>query len=264
MRRFRRKFRGLWLPVYGNGANQNEQDFVQGSAGTFGVPTNGAITWDAFPVTFDYTESAYLAQTAALGPSPSLQDITAGNEWRLRRIVGKHHIGYTCTAGTVEVPVMCPAVEVASGYIVCKTDEEGDPTTDFDEVNPLIQESAEDPWIWRRKWILSNPVTRPGSGGFAPPTDDIGRALFYQAIAWPYNTAGYGSVLDGPHVDAKTKRSILRQERLFCVIAARIWNPDLSQVHFNPSIPGLVTYNIEQRLFGALSTNRGNRRNASR
>lgn len=262
MRRYRRrKQRGLWLPVYGNQTNSALTDNAIGAKGVLSVDGTGQIFWDAFAVTFDYTESAYNAQAGNLGGLPTLRDIVDGNEWSLRRIVGKFFCGMGQTF-TGDYTYQIPAVELAAGYLVCKTDEEGDATTDFDEVNPLVQESAEDPWIWRRKWILTL-----GKAGVTP-VPGTGTAERYwfeaiQAVGLP-STANYNSVADGPHIDQKTNRRIHRQERLYFVLASRVWNPLSGTNVFDAAAPVDLWYNLDHRLFGSLGSTRGNRKNASR
>lgn len=261
MRRFRRKRRGgIWLPVYGNSVNGASTDFVAGGQSIVPVADSGAVIVEAVPVTFDYTESAWQTQSGAL--TNTLHDIVSGQEWRLRRIVGKLHAVHATripeTNGTTAA-----ATEFAAGYMVLKTDEEGDPLTDLNEVNPLIQESADDPWIWRRKWILGNSSINV-FGYFNEPTDPVGKMVYQMGkYAWPYATANYNSVADGPHIDQKTNRVIHRQERLFLIMATRIYNPTGQTIGpYSEESDVYVTY--DHRFFGSLSFNRGNRRNASR
>lgn len=253
-RRFgrRRKPRVAWLPTFGY--NQ----YVEWGAGPapgieldleFSDTTPGeAVLWDAFPLTFDYTESA----TATAGTAENtLRDIVQGNEWRLRRIVGKAFIG---TWSGNFTSVFTANMDVALGFIVCKTDDDGTPQTDFDYVNPLSQDAMEDPWIWRRRWMLnpSPQYSNNAENRFLPP-----------AWGFPRSTAEYGSVADGPHIDAKTARVIHRSERLFAVLAARRWaaNSNPATEYGDMGIKGVLDY----RLLGSLrSSSYGNRGNASR
>lgn len=212
-----------------------------------------AVAWDAFPLTFDETEDS---ETAQADPAKrTLRDIVQGNEWRLRRIVGKSFI--VAAPNTALGATTSALVDVALGFMVCKTYDDGAPLTDFNEVNPLAQDSMEDPWIWRRRWLL-NPY-----GNVVPITPaDGGRA--FQPFIWgfPNSTAGYGSVADGPHIDAKTARVIHRQERLFGVLAAR-----RSFLAMTPTTVGDYTVRmlLDYRLLGGLRGQAyGNRGNTSR
>lgn len=271
-RRFRRRRRtGLWIPVIGNFNQQNSEDAIIGIQGYTPVTNDGLITVTADEVTFDYNYNSATVQSTATDFSPNLHDITSGGEWRLRRIVGKCHASFGNVARPTSSTTQSymPACEYATGYIVLKTDEEGAPLTDLDEVNPLVAESADDPWIWRRKWILSNGVfnnrgTR--ADPYLPATSastDADFGQYWRGMGYPPTTANYGSVADGPHIDQKTNRVIHRQERLFFVSAARMWapvpwsNPAQFETH-------LVCYHVDHRFFGMLSSSRGNRRNASR
>jgi len=248
------------MPVYGHHQQNATLDNVIGIHGNFPVSIDGDTIYDAFPVTFDYTQSAFSAQSGALTEA-NLHDISSGNEWRLRRIVGKLHVNGWHEGGEGNAKGW-PAWEVAAGYIVLKTDEEGDATTNFDETNPLAQESAEDPWIWRRKWVINI------LGDFAvnsPAATDPEYGSWVAGRGWPANTAGYGSVLDGPHIDQKTNRRIGRTERLYFMIAAVPWNPANFQLNVEFSGAHRIAYSLDNRLFGNLLTgNRGNRGNASR
>lgn len=241
----RRKARVLWLPTYGSTAA--EGDDAIGVAGQI-VLTAGAsdIRWDAFPVTYDYSESAPGIT------NKNLHDLTSGNAWKLRRIVGKAFLWNTFTfASSEQVP---PLIDCAVGFMVCRTDDEGEiPTTNFDEVNPLAQTSAEDPWVWRRRWLLGI----PGFGGYGG-----GNVLGVQAAGFPASTAGYGSVADGPHIDSKMQRLIQREQRLYCVIAARAWSSLSGNTPGSPA--PILQYLIDYRLLGTMINQAGNRRNASR
>ena len=144
-------------------------------------------------------------------------------------------------------------VDVALGFIVCKTYDDGAPLTDFNEVNPLSQDSMEDPWIWRRRWLLN-----PQQGLLPGVTNIAGTNAPYTWQA-PASTMGYGSVLDGPHIDAKTARVIHRQERLFGVLAARRYYNDVTPTNeLDQSVVMLLDYRLLGSLRGQAYGNRGN------
>lgn len=207
-----------------------------------------AIRVDSFAVTFDATQSAELEQ--AQPSNSTLRDLVSGNEYRLRRIVGKYFATWLRNPEGTEANSP-PLIDVAAGFIVCRTDDDGVPTTDFEQVNPLVQDSAEDPWIWRRRWFLRT-IVPPGT------TNE-----FQAGATFPGSTAGYGSVADGPHIDQKTARRIARQERLFFVQAARVYDIGGSVTEF--TLPGSVCTYLDYRILGSLiSGSKGNRRNASR
>lgn len=259
-RRFarRRKPRVVWLPTFGH-ATSAFGEVTGGAAGISGQIQfdSDAVIYDAFPVTFDQSIDPALAQTQQpVGGIyvPNLQDLVSGNEYRLRRIVGK--IFLSATSDELDDPAENSAlVDCAFGFIVCKTDDDGAPTTDFNEVNPLQQQSMEDPWIWRRRWLL-NPY------GNSRTIDVTNTALNNPALnLYPPTNAQYGSVADGPHIDQKTARIIHHSERLFGVVAVRGfgWGGDLQFAGMQ------LSYLLDYRLLASLRPgSTGNRRNASR
>lgn len=267
-RRFRRR-RGtqIWMPTYGNAHDVDSLDAVIGSGGTLNVLPAGDISVDAFPVTFDENQSSWFAQYVANQPQ-SLHDIVAGQEWRLLRVVGKIHAVFSGVAGGQDPTFYPPpAAEFAAGLIVLRGDEENNVQADLDEVNPLAMESANDPWIWRRKWILTqaqynlNTFTTPPAYGTA---GTVANMYFKAAQQWPTSTSGHHAVADGPHVDQKTRRLISKEERLYWVLAARTWDPT-DQINNTGGItPGSIYYSIDNRFVGRLSSKMGNRNNASR
>jgi len=249
----RRRPKVAWFPTFGGA--QDPEFVAQPFAGievelTTGSEENGDIIWDAFPLTFDETESAIATQDDPT--KVTLRDIVQGNEWRFRRLVGKAFISAaTATVGSANTTL----TDVALGFIVVKTYDDGAPVTDFNTTNPLSQDSMEDPWIWRRRWILNPHGTIvPAS----PTTADITNIAGW--AGYPSTTAGYGSVMDGPHIDAKSNRVIHRSERLYGVLALRNYNPQigtLAAVAFNTTRL-LLDYRIVGSLKGSTYGNRGN------
>lgn len=259
-RRFGRRKRPkvAWFPTFGG--EENVQHDAEPWAGVeaevnfdTSVPGDGVI-YNAFPLTFDASKAALdAAQSTNV---PTIRDIVQGNEWRLRRIVGKAFIStWHSTLGSSYTSLL----DVALGFIVCECHDDGTPTTDFNQVNPLAQDSMEDPWIWRRRWML-NP--------FAPVVQNLATSSQNNPGLWgyPQTTSDYGSVADGPHIDAKTARVIHRSERLFAIVAARRfsnWGAD------DPPSPGFADTGLrlflDYRLLGSLrGTTYGNRGNAAR
>jgi len=253
--RRRRKPRVIWMPTYG-GLNPDSDPTTaySGIRGVLNYDTE-EVFYDAFPLTFDYSfDAVNEQQAAAVGYPQSLQDIVSGNEWKLRRIVGK--IILWVQGDETDSPVVQAALcDCAVGFIVCNTYDDGAPTTDFNEVNPLAQESSEDPWIWRRRWML-NPYGNP-----TPIGSDVSNLGLWAYSGLPQSNVSYGSVADGPHIDQKTSRRIHRQQRLFCVVAARPHMPSISSDFAAHSL----NYFLDYRLLGSLAPrSAGNRGNAAR
>jgi len=257
---FRRKGRRpkvVWLPVLGTSSDPAVEDaeLAMGSTVQLTIPSDGSIGWDAQPVTFDASNPASINQFPPLDSFPhTLHDLVSGNGYRLRRLVGKCFVG----AGGAPLAANTDAtwVDVAAGFMVVRTDDSGNPTTDFDEVNPLAQDSANDPWIWRRRWLL-NPYV--GQRFHAAPGLGTTGALLYE---WPATNVQYGSVQDGPHIDQKTARLIGPEERLFFIIAARgtLGGADVPANWEG----GQVQCLLDLRILASMRSMVGNRRNASR
>lgn len=259
-RRFgkRRRPRVAWFPTFG-GARITEAESAPYPGIDFEQDVNdskpnGDIFWEAQALTFDTSESAVQAQSDPA--DKTLKDIVAGNEWRLRRLVGKI---FVYTLPFAKGDAADTLIDAAFGIIVCKTYDDGAPLTDFSEVNPLSQESMEDPWVWRRRWIfnpagpLSNTV---------PTTGDLSNNFAYTDI--PASNIRYGSVADGPHLDAKSNRIIHRSERLFAVFACRALNPLTEPWNSSFRFTRVRAF-FDYRILGSLkSSSYGNRGNMSR
>jgi len=260
--RRRRKPRVLWLPVQGQNLDEGPEatnSSVNGFAGqTLTLQPNGTLVFDAVPVTFDYSDPASFEQGSF---DRSLQDLTSGNAYRLRRLVGKIFVGCTTTANAGGIG----PVDVAAGFMVNKTDDSGN-ILQFNSLlggedaqrSPLGQDAAEDPWIWRRRWLLSpvSSINSYASAAGIADFDDINETL--NGPTYPQTNCHYGSAVDGPHIDQKTARVISRQERLFFWISARQQSVNAGGQNL------LVTWTLDLRILASLRMQQGNRRNASR
>lgn len=250
MRRFRRrKPRVVWLPVHGRAFTTDPEleDYGNGFGGLLTVLSTGGLTDAIAACTFDYSDSA----SSEEGPEfRSLQDLTSGNNYRLRRLVGKVFAGVTIET---ESSTVWPTVDVAAGFIINRTDDDGNVLNVSNEAGPLHMDAAQDPWIWRRRWLLS--AWPRGTGESASTI----QAQFGQGQPiWPQTTADYGSVQDGPHLDQKTARVISNQERLIFWIQCRAANPQTGLGN------GLLNWGVDLRILASLRSQIGNRRNASR
>lgn len=181
-------------------------------------------------------------EPSTLAADRSLSDYE-GSAYRLRRIVGKIWVGVEQDpeppGGTPDV-VLCTA-----GFIILRVDDNGNPLQGAATpiYNPQIINSERDPWIWRRSWMLRNKLVAPGG---------IGNQAEY-----PITNADYGSVMDGPHVDAKTARSVKDEERLFVIVATMAVNGSQgSTVN--------TRWFMDLRVLATMYKSSGNRRNASR
>jgi len=234
----RRKFKGTWFPINSDTVVEGPADPLpaaplQGTLGS-GSGTAGAETSIRI-LTFDQPAEQ----------APLLND-ALGQEYALRRIVGKLHIWWQQTLnGSTSLDLY--TAQIGAGFFVARassTDEDipegaqatsqsgGDADT-FNQFSPLSGGAIREPWIWRRTWVLGNP---PSSDGNLTQTRGV----------IPCSNIDYGSVLDGPHVDAKTRRRIRQDERLFFAMSARMLDGGGGTV-------GLQwNWTLDVRLFGAM------------
>lgn len=172
----------------------------------------------------------------------TLSDIE-NSGYRLRRIVGKLQI--MVAQGTAADPADPSLFVVTLGLIVLKCSNGIAPNIAPAAIDPATLQTTEDPWIWRRQWVLSD-----AQGGAAQ-----NRNIFAPTTNLVYGAGSY----DGPHVDAKTARIINQDERLFLVTS--VAGADGSAQAPNP---GLVIVIGDLRYLATMRTTVGNRRNASR
>lgn len=228
----KRRFKGTWLPAYGNELTEDIQ--------TIGIHDT------AFTVTNDdYVKTNLIA----LLPDKPVEDFdsdtnsladTIGSEYALRRIVGKFHCAVSTSTGTPLQTV----VKVGLGFFVstCNPNEPllpigvagqvFSPLTDeagFEQYSPLALSTIRQPWIWRRTWALQQ-TSGSNLQGFPP------------------STSYYGSVLDGPHIDAKTRRRVRQDERLFAALSISYFQPEVDEADGALG----VSYDLDLRFFGAL------------
>lgn len=235
MRR-RTKPRVVWLPntnansLPGNRSTWQIFD-VQPGALTFGSSAVGEI-----PIVIDATS------VDPLDAVSSLSDIE-NSGYRLRRVVGK----IFCFADQDADRSL--KVGVTAGLIIRRADpttglsyalSSADPTL----LSPDDISNSGDPWIWKRNWILFNNLGQSGQT--------------FSAGAGPTSNLEYGSVADGPHVDAKTARIVSSEERLFLDVSVTILDDTPSNAE------GLVQIITDLRVLASMRTSSGNRRNASR
>lgn len=206
MRR-RRKF--TWFPTLGTAEAGGLPDQLNGrtfsvvvAAGAPGAP--GPITTLIFPVVPDEPlESTQAAQAGGLV-------LNLGQEYFLERLVGKCFVGLKLN----DTPGAVNNVLVGAGFFIARVNEPGfaggadQPIGSASAVernlyfSPLNNETVREPWIWRRTWLLSG-VTDPDNGFTNFPTAN----------------SFYGSVSDGPHIDAKSVRRVSQEERLFFAVS---------------------------------------------
>jgi len=233
--RRKRGFKGTWLPAYGDEAVGSEDIQVVGfTDALFSINNGEAVNTNVFALLPDAPQEDY-------DTNQPLVDII-GSEYALRRIVGKFHASTAGSSGAPEQTL----VKVGLGFFISTVSPVepllpiGAPgnvfTADtqeaaFDQYSPLALAAIRQPWIWRRTWILQ------ALDGVSPQS-------------FPASTAGYGSVLDGPHIDAKTRRRVRQDERLFGSVSISYMQPEFASEPAAGSQS--ITYNLDLRFFGAL------------
>lgn len=237
MRR-KRRARGIWFPTFGSDCGVGDDyDEMAGIYGDLEVGDYGNICSAIRPLTVDVPLDSNNDFSGN-----SLADVV-GSNWYLRRIVGK------LTVYTLPDDGESPYCKVAAGFFVARADEKGNNDEPIGSTindapigsasyvatninySPLALTTSREPWIWRRTWILST--------GVGTETTEV-----------PRNNCLFGSVLDGPHLDAKTKRLIGNDERLFFAISAARWPPTSQGPAEPPEPSSRVTYELDYRLFG--------------
>lgn len=228
-----------WLPILpiANGAQGNE-DYTNVFDSAIAVNAAGNITTNTHLITFDQPPSG---TTAASSTGLTLADFQQTG-YRLRRIVGKVFVASRqTTAPAVNRPELAI---VTAGFIVLRVDDQtGAPLAGASApYSPQLADNIRDPWIWRRTWALSD--------NFAQPAAESPSSNF------PQTNAEYGSVQDGPHLDQKTARIIMPEERLVFVLSTYTPTPTGAD-------PGAIDYVVDVRVLASMRR-ATNRRNASR
>lgn len=239
MRRRTRRSRVTWLPnlvfTTDGGENLNIQ------SGVVDVDPRAISTTEYYPLVRDEQPDA---------TDTILSDYTQSG-YLLKRIVGKFFVGMGQRAPEGEPPPPVTGFTIVTAALeVLRTDESNNPTAaaNIQNLNPLYELNERDPWIWQRSWILSN-------GNFQP---SAGNAIEESFAYFPYTNQEYGSVQDGPHVDAKTARRIGPEERLFLTVTTN----SLTDMGAGAE-GGAIAFAFQYRVLG-VPLRSSNRRNASR
>jgi len=218
--RKRRRTKYTWLPTIGTDLDITgaPDDVVAGQQITTVALDTGETSIDIFPLTVDQPlEGTSLLNNTTLGT-------VIGNEYVLKRIVGKWHAAMQPKRLANNDPSNWGAVMVCVGIFVARA-QDADQNADQpigsatigerrQNYSPLHTDCIREPWVWRRTWVLTNPA-------FANTQEALtaGTTLGSTGIGYPTSTGLYGSVADGPHIDAKTVRRVKQDERLWVAIA---------------------------------------------
>lgn len=257
MRRRRTKYN--WLPILGTQLAQ-DPDNTSSRFFTQVVPKNGTTQISFANLTFDNPKDSENATLA----DPLVDFI--GSEYVLKRIVGKIHCGIEAVANAgnpvepVSVNNVPSAVLVCVAFFVARQ-EDGvavdvpiGTSTDaqaIENYSPQDADNQREPWIWRRTWILGNPLRKN-----EVVQDDAFKLNVFGVVGsseYPSTNAGYGSIMDGPHIDSKVARRIRQEDRLYCVSTVRNYPPGTTvEDPAEGTVQTFVRTNVDVRLLGAL------------
>jgi len=227
------------------------EDVVAGIQFQQAVSSAGATVVDIFPVTTDTP-----IQLAGATTTDNMSEIM-GNDYFLRRLVGKIHASMQQKRNASNDPSTPQACVFACGFFVARADDAGGnqqqpigaatPAERRTNYSPIGLDTIREPWIWRRTWVLSNPAQSKITQ--APNT----QAENIDAVGFPTSTGGYGSVMDGPHFDAKTLRRVSNDDRLWFAFANFAFPVGTTDQD------GLVQGFLDLRILGAMrkAKNRG-------
>lgn len=206
----KRRTRYQWLKVIGTvGPGADVEDDTGGIDFAVTPNTNGTSVVTIRSLLVDVPSDELVAQNLPMGTF-------SWNDYVIKRIVGKCFLGRIQAAVSTEAN----AYLVGAGLFVARQEDVDISATPTpigsdtaararDNYSPLRAENNHEPWIWRRTWLISNRLSTAA--------DTQG------ARAYPATTADYGSIQDGPHIDAKTGRRVRDGERLWFAVAARQW-----------------------------------------
>lgn len=248
MRRTRRRPKVVWLPpdpynrvgtaqgaITDTNAPSIGKVFIEPS----GTVSEGSQYGTTVPLVGDGTNSqGFIIGVQGANPN-SLSDLF-NSGYRLRRIVGNIFCGRVQRSG-FEYQVNNWMLTAA--FQVMRVDQSGLPV-DTPAANPDTYVNQENPWIWRRSWILTNFGVDP-----LGPRIPMGSS----------NNFGGGSVKEGTFVDAKTARIIGPDERLFMNFVVT----SMDQTTWE-GVDDTIEILWNLRVVASLRSNIGNRRNASR
>lgn len=265
MRR-RRRFKGTWLPNIGivNAIPTRAPTAGREMVVTIGAGSN-EVVGGVVPIIMDEPQ-----EPDTFTPDIPLAYFTA-NEYSIRRIVGKCWIQARAdwkATSTANLNSSSPCALVTSGLFVARAGTEDISATNPDvpigwvaegafSYNPDIPNAIREPWIWRRQWVIGNPsitnqlwqnmtvdpgITRPMLAWDLPANNFIGRA-----------------VADGPHIDAKTRRRVGNDDRLWWCVFAQNFPRDTDATN-DYTVDLNLDCHLDVRVFGALrkARNRGN------
>lgn len=247
----RRAPRVVWLPPTTEnsvgqpaaGLEVTWKRFVIDITGPIGTTSTGEV-----PVVIDGADQANNAFA-------SISDLY-NSTYRLRRIVGK--IFFSARPNGLESVASPRVLGVTAGFIIRSINPASGQslaglTLDQSATSPALITNSNDPWIWRRSWIIGRLAELD-----SPQTTDAFPSL-------PNTNFGNNgaSAVDSGHFDQKTARIVGPEERLFLDVSVTILTQD-AEGALHPDSVTFVDCVYEARVLASIKSGSGNRRNASR
>lgn len=240
----RRRTKYTWFPVNGSRYVDGEDSWTDSIAlipfTQVGPSRAQEPAQFNFPVVPDFTVEQGQNTT---DNSITLRDKVEGQDWLLKRLVGKIHISCIGQAASQGEDTVWPFVSVTAGFFVARAQDDSQNQIDLNsnEFSPTAADNIQDPWIWRRTWLLCNPSIASGTS--------MGNLVSFSGPS-NFGQAG-GSVADGPHIDSKVSRRIRREHRLWFVVSATGWNPN-AITYSNAGIQPYIIGQLDLRVLGTL------------
>jgi len=237
--RKRRKTRYTWMPALGGTVNSGESAKGNTGFGFLQTIANDATAFNSTVISL-VPDETFLPDQANTN-QVSLRDFTEGQDWLLKRIVGKCVVGVERTRQVVTETTSWANVTCCAAFFVARAQDDNQelPDLTIDEYDPLESQNVRQPWIWRRTWVLSD-------GGVADNTrTNLLPAFFSDNIQ-------YTNAMDGPHIDAKTARRIRREERLWFVFSAVPFTHAADDGGAVSASTMRLSVNVDYRILGTL------------
>lgn len=253
----KRRSNGIWMPTIGidNGDSETPRFSVSRRV-VLAVPNVETVVYVS-SVIFD------VPQETNNDDVPGFLGAFTQNAYFLQRVVGKINVAMDDAAASTTYPArpdQTPKANlVAAGLFVARAGDRADSQSEGSPVggtaawqtdyNPLDPNCIREPWLWRRTWVLGSPTWKLYQEKTALVNNLASRGIY------PTTNSGGAGSLDGPHVDARTRRRVSSDDRLWVAFAAH-------SLPFGAGLDdgGNVYIDWEFRVFGSMrkDRNRGN------
>lgn len=246
----RRKHRVSWFPNLGT-AYGDENPYITTTQQLELIPelssssqpgqVSGSLL--CVPVTQDYTQSPDISGTVE-----SLRDFVEGQDYLLKRIVGSCHAYVNPQVNSTTVGETWPLLILTAGFLVARAIDADQTAVGLDDadVDPYARQNIQQPWIWRRQWLLSN----PGAAENHSPSTTGRYAGIPSGI--PSTNLTRGTLREGSFIDSKIARRITKEHRLwFSATAQGLSLSDLTMSGARNLQP-IVQLLLDIRILGAM------------